>query len=114
MNVPPKLFAFLLFIFLCSSVLAQDCSILKNNTFTHRVAKQEVLIEFKEHTYIEYHQDKKYFIKSNIEWISPCEYHLIIKEQTLPNFPFKKGTKIAYSSYKSKRETRLLSIYHGR
>ena len=66
----------------------------KNKRFTYRVKKEDVLIVFKNNSYVEYHNNKKYFIKSDIEWISSCEYNLIIKETTLPDFPFKMGTKM--------------------
>lgn len=89
-----KFLTLLVFLFFFRGVLAQDCSILKNSSFTYRVAKNNVLVEFKDNEYIEYHLDKKYYIKSKIEWESDCEYNLVIKEVTLPNFPFKEGTKL--------------------
>lgn len=67
---------------------------LKNKKFTYRVKKEDVLIVFKNNNYVEYHNNRKYFIKSDIEWVSSCEYNLIIKETTLPDFPFKMGTKM--------------------
>ena len=75
-----------------SSFTVNDCTILKNNSFTYKVGNKEVLVVFNDDVYVEYHQDKKYHIKSNIEWLSSCEYNLIIQESTLPNFPFKRGT----------------------
>jgi len=83
-----------LFLFFLKISSAQDCTILKNNSFTYRAAKNNVLVEFKEKDYIEYHLDKKYYIKSKIEWVSDCEYYLIIEETTLPDFPFEKGAKL--------------------
>tara|TARA_R110001632_G_scaffold107700_5_gene217413 strand:- start:2190 stop:2567 length:378 start_codon:yes stop_codon:yes gene_type:complete len=82
---------FLVFSFV---VDAQECTILKNNSFTYKLAKKEVLVEFTDNEYIEYHQGKKYYIKSTIEWISDCEYYLEIQETTLPNLPFQKGSKL--------------------
>lgn len=76
------------------SFTAKDCSILKNNTFKYKVGNKDVLVVFGEKEYTEYHEKKKYFIKSDIEWLSDCEYNLIIQESTLPNFPFKPGTKM--------------------
>lgn len=71
-----------------------NCTILKNNNFKYRYNKQDVLISFKENTYIEYHNNKEHYIKSDIEWLSDCEYNLIIRESNLPDFPFKTGTKL--------------------
>ncbi|WP_439128954.1 hypothetical protein [Polaribacter sp.] len=94
-----KLFFIVAFVSLGSlmsftEVEKKDCSILKNNSFKYKVGSKDVLIEFGDDEYIEYHENKKYYIKSEIEWISDCEYHLIIEEATLPNFPFKTGTKM--------------------
>lgn len=92
---PLKLSLILLFFtFSFGTITSQNCSILKNNSFTYRAQKDDILVEFKENEFIEYHQDKKYFIKSSIEWVSDCEYYLTVKEATLPDFPFGKGTKL--------------------
>tara|TARA_R110002073_G_scaffold296322_1_gene462306 strand:+ start:16315 stop:16701 length:387 start_codon:yes stop_codon:yes gene_type:complete len=85
---------FFLFFFFLGTSSAQNCTLLKNNSFTYRAAKNNVLVEFKEKEYIEYHLNKKYYIKSKIEWVSDCEYYLVIEESTLPDFPFEKGTKM--------------------
>ena len=72
----------------------KDCEILKGNVFTYKNAKKDVIVVFSENKYIEYHNDQEHFIKSDIEWVNDCEYYLVIKESTLPNFPFKMGTKM--------------------
>ena len=77
-----------------TSFTKKDCSILKNNSFTYRNAGKEVMVIFKDNEHIEYHNKKAYYIKSDITWVSNCEYYLEIKETTLPNFPFKMGTKL--------------------
>lgn len=94
MKFNKQLLITLFFCFSLGTIFAQDCSILKNSSFTYRFAKQKVLVEFKGNTYIEYHQDKKYYIKSTIDWVSDCEYNLIVEEANLPDFPFKKGSKL--------------------
>ncbi|KGL62520.1 hypothetical protein [Polaribacter sp. Hel1_85] len=79
---------------LLMSFTSKDCSILKNNSFTYRNAGKDVLVVFEEAKHAEYHNNKEFYIKSDIEWVNDCEYYLIIKETTLPNFPFKMGTKM--------------------
>lgn len=86
------LIAFVGFTTLTSFTSKKECSILKNNSFKYKVGSKDVLVVFGENDYTEYHEKKKYFIKSDIEWLSDCEYNLIIQESTLPNFPFKSGT----------------------
>ncbi|WP_298878141.1 hypothetical protein [uncultured Polaribacter sp.] len=78
---------------LMSFTSSKDCGILRDNIFTYRNAKKEVVVVFKGDDYIEYHNDQEHFIKADILWINDCEYYLIIRESTLPNFPFKMGTK---------------------
>lgn len=81
-----------LFLVTSLSLKAQDCSAIKNNNFTYKNGGKEILVVIGENDYIEYHNKKKHYIKSDIEWVSDCEYNLIIRESTLPNFPFKMGT----------------------
>ncbi|WP_088324511.1 hypothetical protein [Polaribacter tangerinus] len=85
---------FLVNAFQPTALISKDCTVLKNNSFTYKIAGKEVLIVFGENNYIEYHQNKKYFIESDIEWVTDCEYNLTIATSTLPNFPFKQGTVI--------------------
>jgi hypothetical protein len=87
-------FLILLSTVLLMSFVSNDCTILKNNTFSYRILKKNVFVVFKENKHIEYHNSKEFFIKSDIEWIDDCEYYLTIKEFNLPNFPFKLGTKM--------------------
>ncbi len=84
------LFSFMLLM----SFTGNKCFMIKNNTFTYRNAKKDVIVIFDENKHTEYHNDKEHYIKSDIEWVSDCEYYLIIRESTLPNFPFKMGTKM--------------------
>lgn len=41
--------------------------------------------------HVEYHNSGKYVIKSDLEWISDCEYNAKLTEVTLPGFPFGPG-----------------------
>ena len=84
----------LLFFLMGTTVPAQDCSLLKNNSFVYKLAGNDVLVEFGVESHVEYHQKKKYYIKSKVKWLSDCEYDLIIQDVTLPNFPFKLGSKL--------------------
>lgn len=88
-----KIIAFFSIIMLMSFA-SKDCSILKNNSFTYRNGGKDVLVVFEGIKHAEYHNDKQFYIKSDIQWVNDCEYYLIIKETTLPNFPFKMGTKM--------------------
>lgn len=72
----------------------EGCEILKNNNFTYKNGGNDVFVVFKNDKYIEYHNKRKYFIKADIDWVSTCEYYLVIKESTIPNFPFSSGEKM--------------------
>jgi hypothetical protein len=95
MNFIGKFIIPILFLSLLGTTnVVQDCTILKNNSFVYKLAKKDVLVEFGETKHVELHQKGKYYIKSDVEWISDCEYYLIIQDVTLPNFPFKLGSKL--------------------
>lgn len=81
-------------IFILFSFTKPDCGILKNGKFTYKNDKKIVYVEFHGNNHVEYHNNREYFIKSTIEWISDCEYYLTINESTLPNFPFKMGSRL--------------------
>ena len=102
-NFYKALFLGIIFL-LFSFTFAQDCSILKNHSFTYRLGGENVYVDFFETEQIEYYQKRKYFIKSDIKWVSDCEYYLIVKEITLPNYPFKIGTKLHVVITKIKRD----------
>ncbi len=86
-------------ILILTSFIKKDCSVLRDNHFTYRNANKEVLVIFKGNEYVEYHNNKEHYIKSEVKWISDCEYHLTIKETNLPRFPFKIGTKLRIACY---------------
>ena len=98
-------FLVVLSLLILMSFTADKCFILKNNTFKYKNAKKDVIVVFQENTHTEYHNNKEHFIKSEIEWVTNCEYYLTIKESNLPNFPFKMGTKmhILVNKVKGKR-----------
>jgi len=76
------------------SFTKKDCSILRNNQFTYQNSNKDVIVIFKDNKHLEYHSNRKYYIKSEIQWVSDCEYYLVIEETTLPRFPFKIGSKL--------------------
>lgn len=95
MNNKKYLFSlFLLTVVFFGFTVKKECEILKNSNFIYKNGGKEVFVSFKENKHVEYHNKKKFFIKSKIEWMSDCEYYLIIQESTIPNFPFDPGTKM--------------------
>jgi hypothetical protein len=83
-----------LFVFTTATAFAQDCTILKNNSFVYKLGGKDVHVDFGVDQHVEHHKKGKYYIKSKVEWLSDCEYNLIIQDVTLPNFPFKLGSKL--------------------
>lgn len=92
MNIIYKISFFVLLFSFTPKV--KDCAILKNNSFTYKLGKKDVLVVFTDNKHIEYHDDRKYIIRSAIEWVSDCEYYLTIQEATLPDFPFSTGVRL--------------------
>ena len=89
-------FAFIVFLLLAATASAQDCSLLKKGKFKHIDSPTDptayFIIEGNKHT--EFMRDGKYFIESSLKWSSDCSYVLVLKKCTVPDFPFKKGTKM--------------------
>ncbi|MTH14067.1 hypothetical protein [Flavobacterium sp. LC2016-01] len=69
-----------------------DCKILKDIKlkYAHKPDDRSYII-IKDNKHVESLEDGKYFIKSDLEWISDCEYNATMTEITLPNFSFKPG-----------------------
>jgi hypothetical protein len=70
-----------------------DCNILHKGTFVYADEQNQpvkVVINGKNHT--EYHNNGKYYIKSEIKWNNDCEYTAKLVKITLPGFPYKRGT----------------------
>jgi len=98
----PKIGAVIFLFVLYSFIQVPNCDILKNGKFTYKLGKETVYVTFTEIEQIEYHKNRKYYIKSSISWFSDCKYFLTIKESTLPDFPFKIGTKLTVKIKKVK------------
>ena len=103
-------------LFLVFTVNAQDIAMVNLNQFsneidpileeaqyTYKYKGDNVLVIFRENEHIEYFNDKKYFIKSELEWTSDTECLMTIKESNLPNFPFSPGTELNMKILKVKR-----------
>jgi len=68
--------------------------VLESRLYTYKYNGDEVLVVYSGNKHIEYFNDKKYYIKSNLEWISEDECSITIQESNLPRFPFKSGDKL--------------------
>lgn len=77
--------------------------LIEKTLYTYRYKGDDVIVVFSENEHIEYFNNKKYFIKSKIEWTASDKCFMTIKESNLPNFPFKKGTKLHMKITKIKR-----------
>ncbi|QTE24001.1 hypothetical protein [Polaribacter cellanae] len=77
--------------------------LLEETTYTYKYKGKKVIVVFTKDEHIEYFENKKYFIKSNIKWTSNRECYMTLKESNLPNFPFRKGAKLHMKIKKVKR-----------
>ena len=69
-----------------------DCKILKDIKLKYvNNPDKTAYVVIKDKKHIEYLEGGKYFIKSDLDWISECEYNAKMTEITLPDFPFKAG-----------------------
>lgn len=79
-----------------SNIVSYDTqsSVLKSNTYTYEYNDNEVIVVFNNDEHIEYYENKKYYIKSELTWINKKECVMTIIESTLPDVPFKAGTQL--------------------
>jgi hypothetical protein len=77
--------------------------LLTDASFNRKYRGENVLVVFSGNEHIEYFNNKKYFIKSSVEWLSNDECYITIREFNLPNVPFKIGTKLHLKINKIKR-----------
>lgn len=68
-----------------------DCMKLHQGKFTYGPSENPNLVEIKGNKHIEYHSNKKYYIKSKLIWVNDCEYNMTIKKNTDPSLPIGKG-----------------------
>jgi hypothetical protein len=69
-----------------------DCKILKHTKLKYvENDDNTAYVSINDNKHIEYLENGKYFIKSDLVWINECEYNAKMTEITLPNFPFKPG-----------------------
>ena len=69
-----------------------SCSVLKNATFKYLdIEDSTAFVVIKSNKHTEYHDNKKYYIKSDITWVNDCEYNMVMTQITIPDFPFKPG-----------------------
>src|ERR1044071_3201063 len=77
------------------SVIDPPCSILKKGKFKYLdVTDKTAYLEIKDNKQVEYYQAGKYYIKSNIKWLSDCVYELTMTKKTLPGNSYKAGDKL--------------------
>lgn len=92
-----KLFSTLFLVVVTSVVSAQsdtamNCKILRDIKLKYISGPDSTAyVVIKGNKHAEYLENGKYYIKSDLEWISDCEYKATLTAVTLPGFPFKPG-----------------------
>ncbi|AQS93558.1 hypothetical protein BXQ17_05425 [Polaribacter sp. BM10] len=77
--------------------------LLSETKYTYKYKGENVVVVFSEDKHVEYFNEGKHFIKSDISWVSEDECYMTLQESNLPNFPFKKGIKLKMKITKIKR-----------
>jgi hypothetical protein len=68
-----------------------DCKKLHKGIFMYGDNNTEIKVVIKGKSHIEYHQEGKYIIQSEIKWVNNCEYNMTMIKVTIPDFPYGKG-----------------------
>lgn len=83
------------FFAISSKAQENTCSVMKKGTFRYMGTEDpSAYFEINDTTHVEYHQKKKYRIRSHLKWIDDCNYELTMREITVPDFPFTIGDKL--------------------
>jgi len=96
MNLFKSLFIIILFLTTTFSIAQNkskiDCKILKDIKLKYvNNPDKTAYVVIKNTKHVEYLENGKYYIKSDLEWVNECEYNAKMTEITLPDFPFKAG-----------------------
>ena len=79
-------------------------TLVNDGTYTYVYDGGEVEVVYKGDEHYEFHDNKKYFIKSKLFWVSKDLVYVTIEDFTIPNFPFKRGTKMKIEITKKEKE----------
>jgi hypothetical protein len=84
---------FLVVVGLSSFVYSGDCSIMRNGKFRYMADNEEVIVTMNDSSFTETYRDGN-FIKAQVEWLSECEYNIIITKVNAPGMMYKPGDEI--------------------
>jgi hypothetical protein len=70
------------------------CSIMHGGKFRYMADKEEVIVTINDSEFMESYQGGKYFIKAQLEWLSNCEYNLVITKVNAPGAMYTTGDEI--------------------
>jgi hypothetical protein len=92
--------------FLFTSFIDPPCSIMKKGKFKYLDADDKTaFFEIDGNKEVEYYQNKKYYVKSDLKWTSDCTYELTMTAATKPNLAFKPGDKLKVEIVKVSNDT---------
>jgi len=70
------------------------CSIMHNGKFKYTSDNEEVIVTIQDSSFTESYQGGKYFIKAQLEWLSDCEYAIVITKVNAPGMMYATGDEI--------------------
>lgn len=73
---------------------AGDCSIMHNGKFKYMAGTEEVMVTINDSSFTENYKDGKSYVKAQINWLSECEYNIIIIKVNAPDIKYNTGDEI--------------------
>lgn len=73
---------------------SQGCGIMHNGRFKYMADKEEVIVTINDSNFMESYQGGKYYIKAQLDWLSECEYNLVITKVNAPGLMYSTGDEI--------------------
>jgi hypothetical protein len=70
------------------------CTIMHNGKFKYMADKEPIFVTINDSSFTESYQDGRYYIKAQLDWISQCEYKLIIRKVNAPGTMYTTGDEL--------------------
>jgi hypothetical protein len=95
MHLPRSVFGLLLAVISFSSFLPSgDCSIMHNGRFRYTADNEEVIVTINDSSFTESYDGGKHYVKAQLDWLSECEYNIVITKVNAPGMMYKPGDEI--------------------
>jgi hypothetical protein len=73
---------------------SNECKLMHDGKFKYMSDNEEVIVTISDSNFMESYQGGKYFVKAQIDWLTDCEYNLVITKVNAPGMMYTPGDEI--------------------